>query len=164
MRMPTRRDNLKHRIWEAASALMDHAYREEKLGRLANECGFGPATSTRLKKQETSVGIDVVEAIARRFKFEPWQLLVPGFDPKNPPTLIDQDAVAAVTEQERALIQHFRSLPEDEDRQALLRLLRIPAEQGRTPTAPSAEVSADGGRDDGERRRGERRKHHRRAA
>lgn len=164
MRMPTKRDNLKRRLWESAAALMDHAYGKENLGRLASEVGFGPATSTRLKKQETSVGIDVLEAIAHRFRFEPWQLLVPGFDPKSPPALADADTVSAATVEERALLQHFRSLPDDLDREALLRTLRIPAEQGRDRVAPAQEVPDTGGRDSGERRHGERRRSQRRAA
>lgn len=164
-RMPTRRESIRRRLWEAADALMDHAYGKENLGRLASESGFGPATSTRLKKQDTNVGIDVLEAIARRFKFEPWQLLVPGFDPKNPPVLADSDAMAAVTPEERALLKHFRSLSEDVDREALLRTLRIPVDQGRgTAQTPDPEVPGAAGRDGGERRHGERRKSDRRAA
>lgn len=58
-----------------------------------------------------SPSLDVVAAIAAASKppLMPWQLLVPGFDPRNPPHLV-------LTDDERALYAKF-----DELRNALLK-------------------------------------------
>lgn len=70
------------------SALMRDRWDVENLTRLAREAEIGPATSARLKGQETSVGLEVIDKIARVFHVHAWQLLVPGLDPKNLPTLL----------------------------------------------------------------------------
>jgi hypothetical protein len=75
-------------LWDNISALMEHHWQGENLTRLAREADIGPGTATRIKKQKTSVGIDVVERLSRLFGLEPWQLLVPGFDAFNPPVLM----------------------------------------------------------------------------
>jgi transcriptional regulator with XRE-family HTH domain len=62
-------------------------YGKENLTRLAADCHFGPGTATRLKEQRTSVGLDVIDQIAVAFQVDPWQLLVPGMNPSNPPVL-----------------------------------------------------------------------------
>jgi hypothetical protein len=63
-------------------------YGEENLSRLSRECGIGLGTTTRIKQQQTSVGLEIVDKIAEHFGLHPWQLLVPGFDPDNLPTLM----------------------------------------------------------------------------
>lgn len=75
----------KANLWASVQALMRKRFGEENLNRLAREVKVGPATASRLKAQETSVGLDLVDKIARSFGVEPWQLLVPGFDPDAPP-------------------------------------------------------------------------------
>lgn len=142
---------------------MAHAYGKESLSRLAKECGFGASTSTRLKQQETYPGIDTVDQIATRFQFSAWQILVPGFDPKNPPVLFDASAAVAATPEERALLQYYRSLPDEEDRQAFLRAHRIGVEGKAESPMPADGGPASMGR--AEARRGdERRKRDRRSA
>ena len=79
--------NSKSALWESVSALMVKNYKKENLTRLAKECKIGPGTAARIKEQSTSVGIDILEAIAEHFHLAAWQLLVPGFDPDNPPAL-----------------------------------------------------------------------------
>lgn len=76
---------------------MEHHWGGENLTRLAREAKIGPGSATRLKQQQTSVGVELVEKIAATFGLETWQLLVPGFDPKSPPTLLP------MSEAERAL-------------------------------------------------------------
>ena len=95
---------LKNVVWANVAALMAHHYGRENLNRLARECQIGLATAQRIKHQQTSVGIDVLERIAERFALQPWQLLVPGIDPTNPPTL------SPVSEQERQLYERLRAL------------------------------------------------------
>lgn len=84
-------------LWASVSALMQHHWHGENLNRLAREAKVGAATCVRLKGQQTSVGLEVVDRIAVAFGVETWQLFVPGFDPKSPPVLLP------VTQAERAL-------------------------------------------------------------
>lgn len=70
--------SLKTVLWENVRALMVQRYGAENLTRLARDAKLGPGTATRIKAAETSVGLDVIEKIARAFKVEPWQLLAPG--------------------------------------------------------------------------------------
>jgi hypothetical protein len=91
-------------LWQSVLALMKKHYGRENLTRLAKDCKFGPATSTRLKEAKTSVGVEVIDKIAKHFDVQPWELLVPGFDPSNRPTL------APLTEAERQWQEKIRQL------------------------------------------------------
>lgn len=62
-------------------------YGGENLTRLARDCKIGPGTASRMKEAQTSVGLEVIDKIAKHFHVEAWELLVPHFDPKNRPTL-----------------------------------------------------------------------------
>ena len=79
-------------LWANVLALMQHHWGAENLTRLAREADVGPGTCTRIKKQETSVGVEIVDRIAALFSLDSWQLLVPGLDPKSPPVLILSEA------------------------------------------------------------------------
>lgn len=79
-------------LWANVQALMLKHYGEENLSRLSRDCGIGLGTTTRIKQQQTSVGLEIVDKIAEHFSLHPWQLLVPGFDPSNPPTLMPVSA------------------------------------------------------------------------
>ena len=74
-------------LWDNVSRLMVARYGKENLTRLSQDAKIGPATCTRIKKQTTSVGTDVIEAVAKALKVSTWQLLVVGLDPKDLPTL-----------------------------------------------------------------------------
>lgn len=84
-------------LWASVSKLMAHHWQGENLNRLAREAGVGPASCVRLKAQQTSVGLELVDKIAQVFGVETWQLFVPGFDPVSPPVLLP------VTQAEREL-------------------------------------------------------------
>ena len=90
-------------LWDNVSRLMVARYGKENLTRLSQEAKVGPATCTRIKKQTTSVGTDVIEAIAKALKVSTWQLLVAGLDPKALPELaqtispVAQETPAAYT-------------------------------------------------------------------
>ena len=121
-------------LWENVSALMKTKYGRENLTRLAADAKIGPGTASRIKAHETSVGLDVVEAIARIFRLEPWQLLVPGMDAASPPVLattrdpwpfpgIDREAVADLPPDKRGKIEGYiesmlESMPIAENRKA----------------------------------------------
>lgn len=79
--------NSKRVLWDNVVTLMKKKYGGENLTRLALDAKFGPGTSTRLKKQVTSIGVDVIEKLAVVFELQPWQLLVPNLDPEAPPLL-----------------------------------------------------------------------------
>jgi hypothetical protein len=79
--------DLKLVLWENVSALMRSHYGKENLTRLAADAKIGPGTASRIKQQETSVGLDTVDAIAKAFKLDPWQLLVPHMNAEHPPHL-----------------------------------------------------------------------------
>lgn len=102
------RTTLKAVLWQNVKALMVARYGKENLTRLATECRIGPGTATRIKEQRTSVGLDVLEQIAGTFHVEPWQLLVPGMDPSNPPVL--RQANAAERELYERLLQAAKDL------------------------------------------------------
>jgi transcriptional regulator with XRE-family HTH domain len=74
---------------------MDHRWGGENLTRLAREAKIGPGTSTRLKNQDTSVGLNVLEKLATAFRVKPWQLLVPAFDAARLPHTSPMSAEAA---------------------------------------------------------------------
>jgi hypothetical protein len=65
-------------LWANALLLMEEHYGGEALGRFATDVGIGAASMTRLKKQDTAVGVDILEKIANRFELQPWQLLAPN--------------------------------------------------------------------------------------
>jgi hypothetical protein len=105
-------------LWENVSALMKVRYGKENLTALAKDAGFGPGTSTRIKQQETSVGIDVLDALARLFKLEPWQLLMPNLSVESPSKLenirggwpfssIDRSKFLQLPVEKRALAQGY---------------------------------------------------------
>ena len=75
-------------LWANVQALMQHHWKKEDLGRLARTAKIGPATCTRIKQQQTSVGVEIVDKIAEVFGLDTWQLLVPNLDPANPPLLV----------------------------------------------------------------------------
>jgi hypothetical protein len=85
--------DLKPLLWSNLSELMKARWGRENLTRLrgasaGDESGlFAGATGTRLKAQDTSVGIDVVAACAHSLGVQPWQLLVPDLDPASMPRL-----------------------------------------------------------------------------
>jgi transcriptional regulator with XRE-family HTH domain len=71
----------------------------EKLG-----CKVGKSTVDRALKSETPLNIDYLQAIARVFGVDAWQLLVVSMNPKNPPVL------KSVGKAEDALYQRIGAL------------------------------------------------------
>lgn len=82
-------------------------YGKENLTRLARECKIGPGSASRLKEGETSVGLDIVDKIAKHFHVQPWELLVPHFDPDNRP------ALQPLSESERRLYKRLAEVAKD---------------------------------------------------
>lgn len=65
--------------------------------KLAAKTKLGTGTISRLRNGEVDANLDTLQRLAKAFNVEPWQLLVPGIDPGNLPTL------QPISEQERQL-------------------------------------------------------------
>ena len=55
---------------------------------LSKQMGVADGTLGRIKYGTGNPNAETIEQIAYFFRFEPWQLLVKGFDPKKPPLLL----------------------------------------------------------------------------
>ena len=74
-------------LWASVRALMVKEFGKENINRFHTRTKVTLATIGRIKAQKTSVGLEVIDQIAAAFGLSGWQLLVPGFDPHNPPVL-----------------------------------------------------------------------------
>lgn len=75
-------------LWKNVQALMAHQFGKENVNGFATYVGIGVGSVLRLRAQETSVGVEIIDKIAKRFDLEPWQLLVPNLVANNPPALV----------------------------------------------------------------------------
>lgn len=66
-------------LWRNIAELMHRKYGKEHLSLLAKEAKIGLATISRIKNQDTSIGVEVIDRIATVFGVEPWQLMHPDF-------------------------------------------------------------------------------------
>jgi transcriptional regulator with XRE-family HTH domain len=74
-------------LWANLQALMRHHFEKVNLSELSRRSKLGLATLDRIKKQETSVGVDTLERLADVFGLQAWHLLTPGLNPSNPPVI-----------------------------------------------------------------------------
>lgn len=135
--------NSKPVLWQNVLTLMLEHAGKENLSWLARELKTSATQIARLKDQETSVGVDILDRIAARFQLETWQLLSPGLGKKSP------DAVAAESDQEKRLLAAYRKLLHEDRDNTLERVerrvieldqlaARVLAERsGEVPDAPS---------------------------
>ena len=84
-RMPS--NDIKETLWANVSALMRYHFGKENLSELARRAQIGLASCDRIKKRDTSVGIDVLASVAAVFELQAWHLLTPNLDPANPPVI-----------------------------------------------------------------------------
>lgn len=89
-------------LWENLQALMNHHFERENLSELHRRSKIGLASLDRIKKRETSVGIDTLEKLAESFGLQAWHLLTPRLDPSNPP-------VVWLTQTEHDLYERMRT-------------------------------------------------------
>lgn len=59
---------------------------------LAKKCGVPQRTISRAMNAENATTVDTLNDLAKGLGMQPWQLLVSGLDPSNPPLLFLQDA------------------------------------------------------------------------
>ena len=114
--------NTRKRLWENVSRLMVKRYGKENLTQLAKDAKFGPGSATRLKDQSTSVGVDIVDRLAKLFKLEPWQLLVPQLNVDSPPRLDDQ--VAEFSPEASGAAEIVELLPTSEEKEQMRLFIR----------------------------------------
>jgi hypothetical protein len=55
--------------------------------KMAKRTGLGLGTIARARNADVAVTVDTLEVLAECFDLQPWQLLVHGLDPLNPPVL-----------------------------------------------------------------------------
>ena len=72
---------------------------------LARRCKVDQTTISRILARKNAAQIDKIQAIARVFGLDAWQMLTPGFDPANPP-------VVQLTAIERELYERLRNAAE----------------------------------------------------
>jgi hypothetical protein len=133
--------DLKPLLWNNLSALMKARWGKENMRRLGGITDnpasplFSSSTGTRLKKQDTAVGIDVVAMCAHSLNVEPWQLLVPDLDPAAMPRLQQR----VLSPQAASLAEQLDRIADPESRQrayaVALAVIRL-AEEGREPPPP----------------------------
>ena len=85
-------------------------------------CSYGPNSQAELKRQsgvaQATIGrilsnsgenarIETVWKLAKAYGLEGWQLMIIGFDPKDPPVL------QPITKEERALYERLKDLSKD---------------------------------------------------
>jgi len=82
---------------------------------LSKQMHVADGTLGRIKYGNGNPNIETLEAIAKFFRVEPWQLLVEEFDLKSPPTILSAKHLPdGLTPEEKALIKTVRSLREPE--------------------------------------------------
>jgi transcriptional regulator with XRE-family HTH domain len=73
------------------AALMRHSAAYSSPKKLAARISASKSTVERIRSGAVACQIDTLASIAKAFDVEPWQLLVPGLDPANPPMLRHED-------------------------------------------------------------------------
>ena len=96
-------------LWENISTLMKQHYGKENLGRVARESGVGAATLTRIKEQNTSVGMDHIDKLSKALKVEPWQLISPNL--AVAPVDTAQPAMKDIAPEIQAVIELMQAIP-----------------------------------------------------
>lgn len=94
--------------------LVGEGQRYPKLEALAARSGVSKSTIARARNAENALRIDNLEDLARAYNLEPWQMLVDGVDPTDPPRLSSQSEASpswpfagVISEQE------YESLPKE---------------------------------------------------
>lgn len=83
------------------SRLMEHDD-FKTFDKAAKRAEVGRGTIERAKKGQTGLSVDNLAKIALAMGLEPWQLLVEGLDPNNPPML------AEVSQKQMELFKRFK--------------------------------------------------------
>ncbi|HEX3156745.1 MAG TPA: helix-turn-helix transcriptional regulator [Candidatus Angelobacter sp.] len=114
-------------VGDNLDALMQHRKELSTNNAVGRAAKLPPRTVGRIRNAEVSCSLDTLTRIAKVFGVEPWHILVPSYDPKNPP-------VRTMTQTEREFYANtkkaFESLGADLPEP---RKLRHPATTGGKP-------------------------------
>ena len=69
------------------NTLMEANVALESNPKLAKRAQIGIGSVARIRNAQTDITLDTLTKLADAFDLQPWQLLVPGLDPKNFPVL-----------------------------------------------------------------------------
>ena len=86
-----------NRLMEGSPAL-------ESNPKLSRRAKIGIGSVARIRNSQTDITLDTLTKLAEAFDLQPWQLLVPGLDPKNLPVLRN------LSPQEAELYERLRSV------------------------------------------------------
>lgn len=67
-------------LWAAVQEIMKSRYGGENLNRLAKDSKIGLGSASRIKDMDTSVGLEILDKLAKAYGLEPWQLLLNSED------------------------------------------------------------------------------------
>lgn len=101
-------DDIRTILWGNVSKIMQVKYGKDNLLKMSNDTGLAINTFTRLKDGHTYVNLGTVEQIARGMGLEAWALLLPSFDPNDPPAVVLKASEKAENDQIRAAIQALK--------------------------------------------------------
>lgn len=83
----TKTKNLRHILADNLKALKaNHQLSQTKIAKLTKGA-MDQTTVGRIERADIATTVDMINALALAFELEPWQLLTPELDPKNPPIL-----------------------------------------------------------------------------
>lgn len=102
MRKPIKPTAAREILAANLNALMAHQGHANRS--LAMKIGIGEGTIQRARRAQSGVTLDNIEAIARYYGLEVWQLLTPDLEPNNRPEL------AFPTPEERDLYQRVKAV------------------------------------------------------
>lgn len=84
--------------------LMEGSLALESNPKLSRRAKIGIGSVARIRNAQTDITLDTLTKLAEAFDLQPWQLLVPGIDPKNLPVLRN------LSPQEAELYERLRSV------------------------------------------------------
>lgn len=102
MAKPRMRGVVESIIGTNLDALMAHHSELNNSERVGSKAKIPPRTVNRIKNAQVSCTVDTLAKIAKVFEIEPWALLVPNYDPANPP-------VRTMTQDERNFYARMRA-------------------------------------------------------
>ena len=90
-----------------ANLLRHLDYSGKSVNAWATQYDLVQSTCNRIMKGKLDPACSQIEKIASKLGYEPWQMMVPGFDPANPPQLLETDLHTTV------LLRNIQLLPDD---------------------------------------------------